>query len=414
MSSEFAPRKAQKHSVKLKMAIQGPSGSGKTEGALALAKNFVPNGKILVVDTENDSASLYADRYDFDTISLHAPYTSARYQKAMKAAVDGGYDVLIVDSISQQWDGEGGILRRKEEKDRSGGNSFTNWASFTPEHTKFMEFIKQLPVHTIVTMRSKQAYVMEKNDRGKETPRKVGLDPIQREGTEYEYTIVFEVGMSHRATTSKNRTTLFQGDEPIDLTSAAVASSIKEWLANGVLLPRPASDVAGNVVDEAETQRLASGQRLDSRIPPELEWSYNKTTGVLLCRVVDVKLGKKKVGNSDFVTVKMNQAINGSPLVFYFGEVHRSGLMDSIGKVCKFIVSVEGNFLNVDEVLEIDGQKVEPAISADEVKAQLLASTLDFTADELKELLASCSGNWTETLAKLEAEKLRRETPVTA
>jgi hypothetical protein len=234
MSNEFTPRKAEKHSVKLKMAIQGPSGSGKTEGALALATNFAPDAKILVIDTENDSASLYADRYNFDTISLTAPYTSDRYKKAMQVAAQNGYDVLIVDSLTQQWDGEGGILRRKEEKDRSGGNSFTNWASFTPEHTGFMEFIKQLPVHTICTMRTKQAYVLEKNDRGKETPRKVGLDPIQRDGTEYEYTIVFDVNMVHRATTSKNRTTLFQTDDPIDLASPKVAGEIRDWLANGL------------------------------------------------------------------------------------------------------------------------------------------------------------------------------------
>lgn len=151
----------------------------------------------------------------------------------MQVAVAGGYDFLIVDSISHQWDGEGGILRRKEEKDRAGGNSFANWASFTPEHTRFVEFIKQLPVHTIVTMRSKQAYVMEKNEKGKEIPRKVGLDPIQREGMEYEYTLVFEVGMSHRATTSKNRTTLFRNDDLIDLADPKVAVSIREWLQNG-------------------------------------------------------------------------------------------------------------------------------------------------------------------------------------
>jgi hypothetical protein len=234
MTSEFTPRKAEKHSVKLKMAIQGPSGSGKTEGALALATNFAPDAKILVIDTENDSASLYADRYNFDTISLTAPYTSERYKKAMQVAAQNSYDVLIVDSLTQQWDGDGGILRRKEEKDRSGGNSFTNWASFTPEHTGFMEFIKQLPVHTICTMRTKQAYVLEKNDRGKETPRKVGLDPIQRDGTEYEYTIVFDVNMAHRATTSKNRTTLFQTDDPIDLASPKVAGEIRDWLANGL------------------------------------------------------------------------------------------------------------------------------------------------------------------------------------
>src|SRR5271170_223575 len=104
MATDFTPRKAQKQSVKLKMAIQGPSGSGKTEGALALAKNFVPNAKILLIDTENESASLYADRYDFDTIPLTAPYTSERYIQAMRQALVGGYDVLIVDSLTQQWD----------------------------------------------------------------------------------------------------------------------------------------------------------------------------------------------------------------------------------------------------------------------------------------------------------------------
>jgi hypothetical protein len=234
MSNEFAPRKAQKHSVKLKMAIQGPSGSGKTEGALALAKNFIANPKILVIDTENDSASLYADRYDFDTISLSAPYTSERYKKAMQVAADSGYNILIVDSLTQQWDGEGGILRRKEALDRQpGANSYTNWSTFTPEHTSFVEFIKQLPVHTICTMRTKSEYVLETNAKGKQQPRKVGTAPIQRDGLEYEFTLVFDVNMAHRATASKNRTTLFQDDEPIDLASPAVAGQLRDWLSSG-------------------------------------------------------------------------------------------------------------------------------------------------------------------------------------
>ena len=270
MTNEFAPRKAQKHSVKLKMAIQGPSGSGKTEGALALAKNFIPAGKVLVVDTENDSASLYADRYEFDTISLSAPYTSDRYKKAMQVAVDGGYDVLIVDSLTQQWDGQGGILRRKEEKDRNGGNSFTNWASFTPEHTAFVEFIKQLPVHTICTMRSKQAYVLEKNDRGKETPRKVGLEAVQREGLEYELTLVFEVGMGHRATCSKNRTTLFQGDDAIDLTSPEVATQLRDWLANGVT-PAEAEPIADEKQMDKFWARCKEYQLSKDKLKAELE-----------------------------------------------------------------------------------------------------------------------------------------------
>src|SRR5690242_14563070 len=86
-------RKAEKRQVKLKLAIQGPSGSGKTEGALALAKNLWPNAKILLVDTENESASLYADRYEFDTIPLDPPFESVRYEACVDYAVENGYDV---------------------------------------------------------------------------------------------------------------------------------------------------------------------------------------------------------------------------------------------------------------------------------------------------------------------------------
>ncbi len=128
-----AARKAERRQVKLKFGIQGPSGSGKTEGALALATNMWPDAKILLVDTENESASLYADRYAFDTIPLDPPFESARYEQCIDYAVDNGYDVLIMDSVSHQWEGEGGILRRKDELDRRpGANSYMNWNAFTP------------------------------------------------------------------------------------------------------------------------------------------------------------------------------------------------------------------------------------------------------------------------------------------
>jgi len=235
------PRKAEKRRVKLKIAIQGTSGSGKTDGALSLAKNLVPNGKVLVVDTENESASLYADRFEFDTIPLSAPYTSARYEACIDAAVRGGYDVLVLDGITPQWDGEGGILRRKEELDkRPGSNSFTNWAAFTPEHTHFIETIKQAPIHIIATMRSKTEYILQANDRGKQMPKKVGTSPIQRDGFEYEFSLVLDVQMDHRAIAIKDRTTLFS-DEPVNLRDAKVAEMLTEWLASAKIEPEKAA-----------------------------------------------------------------------------------------------------------------------------------------------------------------------------
>lgn len=263
MSNEFKPKRAQKSQVKLKMALQGPSGSGKTEGALALATNLLYamghqpgtlEGKILLVDTENESASLYAApegrsenldkcQYVFDTIPLCAPYTPERYKMAYQQAIDGGYLILIGDSITHEWDGDGGILRQKDRLDlKENSNSFTNWAALSPKHEAFVEFIKQIPVHTITTMRTKQAYVLKVNSKGKQVPEKLGMAPIQREGAEYEYTIVFDITMGHKAKTSKNRTTLFKnanGEDDgsvLDLRDPGIAGSIHDWLTSGAVL----------------------------------------------------------------------------------------------------------------------------------------------------------------------------------
>lgn len=230
MSIQF--KKATRRAVKVKLAIQGPSGAGKTVAALQLATTLAEGGTIAVIDTENGSASLYADRYGFDVLNLAPPYTSARYIEALEAAIEAGYTAIVIDSLSHQWMGEGGILSRKEALDaRPGSNSYTNWATFTKEHELFKARLLNAPVHLIATMRAKQDYVLETNEKGKQTPRKVGLAPVQREGTEYEFTTVFELQMDHRAIVSKDRTGLFGGgSDPIDLLQPATGKSLLAWL----------------------------------------------------------------------------------------------------------------------------------------------------------------------------------------
>lgn len=226
----FAP--ATRKAVKLKLAVQGPSGSGKTLGALALAEALAQGGKIAVVDTENGSAALYADRYTFETAVMHPPFLSSKYESAIKAAAAGGYAVVVVDSISHEWAGDGGILSRKEQDDqRPGANSYANWAKYTKEHEAFKAFLVSAPIHLIATMRSKQDYVLETNEKGKQQPRKVGLAPVQRDGMEYEFTTVFELQMDHKAAVSKDRTGLFEGTLS-DLTDGEVAKSLQSWIAS--------------------------------------------------------------------------------------------------------------------------------------------------------------------------------------
>jgi hypothetical protein len=202
-------QKAERKQAKLKLAMTGPSGSGKTFSSLLIASGI--GKKIALIDTENASASLYADRFEFDTLVLKPPYTIQRYLEAMKAAESAGYDVLIVDSLSHAWAGEGGILDKKSKLDARGGNSYVNWAALTPEQEQLFSVIQNANIHMICTMRSKQDYVLELNEKGKSVPKKVGMAPIQRDGAEYQFTTVFDLAMDHAATTSKDRTGLFDG-----------------------------------------------------------------------------------------------------------------------------------------------------------------------------------------------------------
>lgn len=261
------PRKAEKKRVKLKMAVQGPSGSGKTWGALALARNLWPEGKICLIDTENESASLYADSFDFDTIPLPPPFGTDRYCACISYAVRAGYDVLIIDSITPQWDGEGGILRRKEEMDRRpGSNGYANWASFTPEHEFFKQALQQSPIHMICTMRSKQDYILTANEKGKQVPKKVGMAPIQRDQMDYEFTLVFDVEMDHKGSASKDRTSLFN-EKIVDLANPDTARIIRDWLDKGATVAEsqqaPANDEAPS---EAMPPRTAGPSEADLKL----------------------------------------------------------------------------------------------------------------------------------------------------
>lgn len=232
----IAFKKAERRQAKLKIALTGPSGAGKTFSALSMAQGM--GAKIAVIDTENGSASLYADRFEFDTLTLSQPYTVAKYMEAMKAAEQAGYDVVVIDSITHAWAGDGGLLAKKEALDARGGNSYTNWGAITKEHEAFKAALLNLNTHLICTMRSKQDYVMEVNDRGKQAPKKVGLAPIQRDGMEYEFTTVLDIAQDHNAQVSKDRTGLFDGQ--IFKISKETGSALSKWLSSA----KPATPAA--------------------------------------------------------------------------------------------------------------------------------------------------------------------------
>lgn len=148
-------------------------------------------------------------------------------------------------------------------------------------------------------------------------------------------------------------------------------------------------------------------------LPPELDWSYARQTGVLICRPLSVVTRKRKTGTGEYLTLKLNNSIDGIDVATCFHSHPKEALLGSVGKICKFLVTMskDGKFINIDEVLEIDGQKLEPEPSdqSHEARARLIASTLDFTEEDLRELHGRwCHGSWQETVTKLEEEKERR------
>ena len=224
-------RKAERRKAKLRLGITGPAGSGKTYGALLVA--FGLGGKIAMIDTENGSGDLYSALGDYDVCALQAPYKVQKYLEAIKTAENAGYDVIIIDSLSHAWAGEGGLLDMQGKIADSGRkNSFAAWREITPYHNKLVEAILSSPCHIIATMRSKMDYVQVENEHGKKEIRKVGLAPVQRDGMEYEFGTVFDLSANHVVNVSKDRTSLFDG-QTFKL-AEETGRILKNWLDSGI------------------------------------------------------------------------------------------------------------------------------------------------------------------------------------
>jgi hypothetical protein len=222
-------RKAERVRSKLRLALAGPAGSGKTMSALKVAKGM--GGKVCIIDTERGSGDLYANLYDYSVISLDPPFKPDIAIEAIHAAERAGFDVIIIDSLSHFWSDEGGLLDQADKMQSSGKNRFTMWADLTPQHRRLVNAMLNSPKHIIGTMRSKQEYVMDVDDKGKSSVKKLGLAPVQRDGMEYEFTVFFDVSQDHYAKATKDRTNMF-GNE-IFICDESTGSRLMKWLDEG-------------------------------------------------------------------------------------------------------------------------------------------------------------------------------------
>ena len=246
--------------AKLRMALMGVSGAGKTLSALYIAYGITGDwSKVALIDTEHERARFYADRSDLGTgrflyAPFTPPYSPERYKKYVEEGAEavGEDGVIIIDSFSHAWNNEGGVLEIKDRiAGQQGKNSYTAWAEAGREQNSLVNTILAVNCHTIVTLRSKMDYIMQENDRGKMTPVKVGLAPIQRDDTEYEFDIVMSISRDHTASTSKDTTFL---DNFGQIITPELGVQLKNWLSDGVEPER--CEVCGKVITAKKSKTV--------------------------------------------------------------------------------------------------------------------------------------------------------------
>lgn len=278
-------QKATRKKAKLRLALTGVTGAGKTLSALKVAYGMTGDwSKIAVIDTEHERARFYASRNDLDTgeflyLSFEPPYTAEKYKQYVKAGAEavGSDGVVIIDSFSHAWSNEGGILEYKDTliNPSKGINSYTAWNQAGKVQNNLVNTILAVDCHTIVTMRSKMDYILVENDKGKQQPQKVGLQPIQRDDTEYEFDIVLDIARDHKASVTKDTT--FLGDFN-EILTPEIGESLKTWLEQGV------DDINLKKVTDAQRKEMLILANKNQNIIKHVisKYGYTSTTEITL------------------------------------------------------------------------------------------------------------------------------------
>lgn len=188
MTFTFAP--ARREQVSLLFALAGASGSGKTYSALRLARGLSQSGKIAFIDTEARRGLHYAGQFDFLHADMRPPFRPERFIEAIRAAEGAGADVVIIDSMSHEYDGEGGIMDWADEIERGGTKSPGNWKVPKGAHKKMMNALLQCRASLIFCLRADEKIRIAK-ENGKTVIEPLGWMPICEKRFMYEMTASF-------------------------------------------------------------------------------------------------------------------------------------------------------------------------------------------------------------------------------
>lgn len=283
-------QQTQRHNVKLRLGVSGASGFGKTFSALQLAYGMTNDwSKIAVIDTENASASLYANLGNFNVLNLNPPYSPERYIEAIEICEKANMEVIIIDSITHEWQGTGGCLQIHEQL----GGRFQDWGKVTPRHQSFIDKILQSNCHVITTARRKIDYSLDVGNNGRTKVVKHGTKEITREGWEYELTVNFElVNDNHLCKVSKDRTNLFSG-KPEFIINAATGKKLIAWCNQGVSLDNIKQEIKSTTTLEGLRHLYEKYNSLQSQIKP-----------LIIQRKTEIESNTQIIENKDIIKSK--------------------------------------------------------------------------------------------------------------
>ena len=210
--TNFTFRPATRTNVSLLIGLAGGTGSGKTYSAMRLASGLSHGKRFAVIDTENGRASYYADDFQFDVCEIHAPFNPQAYVAAIEAADKAGYGVIVVDSMSHVWAGDGGVLDMQEaELDRMAGDDWKKreavkmaaWIKPKKAHKDMVQALLQVRAHVILCFRAEPKIEMvREGGQLKVVPKSslTGLDgwlPVCDKNLPFELTASFLMMADH-------------------------------------------------------------------------------------------------------------------------------------------------------------------------------------------------------------------------
>jgi len=422
--------KAVKYGAKLRMAIMGISGSGKTYSALRIATSL--GSRVAFIDTERGSARKYSDMFDFDVMELDS-FAVENFIAGIEAAENGGYDVLIIDSLSHAWAGKDGILEFVDaETARSRAkNAYTSgWRSATPLHNRLVDTILTCKLHVIACMRTKADYVQE-SVNGKTVPRKVGLAPVQREGMEYEFDVVGDMDDEHNLIISKTRCQVLD-KKLFPFPGEDVAAILREWLMGEpapATAPKPVSSPVQQSQPVAPVKASTAAPAAEPSKPPIQDPVFDDSEAEAIYKKLRQKIMNMHTGklfgfhDSDVLREHMLRALH-VPNIRLVTDAHRSAMVAWYDYLTDMLDKTDSPFEPIpffdypDPASEPASEPASSEIDFDallaEIDAEITARKIDdsmatFLADSAMKLHASKSPSLSSILANVKSFPLKND-----